>query len=216
MIITLTKEQLEKCNKFSYECAKNQQQIEFGQSDTIPRSIKEIGRDNMIGKIAEVAFSNMLNDRYGLIVPLDFEYYPRGKWDVQDAVINNWRIDVKCTRQGGRWMLIEWSKLNFRQKDNDLSHLFVMASVMWNREMDIPTGKVDLIGSASILRLKQGISTTHVLYKGDCIPNTHMKLQSDNFGIKFENLEHNWDKVIGYITKHNPPCLNNYPNPYIN
>ena len=30
-------------------------------------------------------------------------------------------------------MLIEWNKLNFRQRDNNLSHLYVMFSVDWDR-----------------------------------------------------------------------------------
>jgi hypothetical protein len=52
----------------------------------------------------------MLKIRFGIVVPLDFEYYPRGEWDGQDTIINGWRIDVKGTRQGGKWMLIELSK----------------------------------------------------------------------------------------------------------
>ena len=65
----------------------------------------------------------MMKENYGIDVPLDFNYYPRGQWDDQDAEINGWRIDVKGTRKGGRWMLIEWNKLNFRQRDNNLSPL---------------------------------------------------------------------------------------------
>ena len=107
MIIELTKEELNKCIDFSYKCAKNQQSIEFGQSDTDPRSTDEVGRDNLIGKIAEVAFAKMLLRDFNLAVELDFEYYPRGEWDGQDTVINGWEIDVKGTRQGGKWMLIE-------------------------------------------------------------------------------------------------------------
>ena len=123
MVIWLTEEELGRCREFSLRCAEQQQQIEFGQSDTAPRGVAEIGRDNLIGKIAEVAFAKMLRERYGLAVELDFNYYPRGVWDDQDTVINGWQIDVKGTRQGGRWMLIEWSKLRFRQKEGKLSHL---------------------------------------------------------------------------------------------
>lgn len=60
MIIELTHEELNKCSEFAYKCAQNQQSIEFGQSDTIPRLTNEIGRDNLIGKIAEVAFAKMM------------------------------------------------------------------------------------------------------------------------------------------------------------
>lgn len=64
MIIELTHEELEQCREFAYICAENQQPIEFGQSDTAPRSNKEIGRDNYIGKIAETAFAKMMRLHY--------------------------------------------------------------------------------------------------------------------------------------------------------
>jgi hypothetical protein len=44
---------------------------------------------------------------------LDFNIYPRGVWDEADAIINGWRIDIKATRPGAKWMLIElglWQK----------------------------------------------------------------------------------------------------------
>lgn len=190
MIIELSKEEIKKCEEFAYKCAENQQEIEFGQSDTAARSTSEIGRDNFIGKLAEVAFAKMLAENYSVFIELDFEFYPRGRWDAQDTVINEWKIDIKGTRQGGKWMLIEWSKINFRQKDKDLPHLFVMASVFWDRTTDLPTGKVDLVGSASILKLKSGIPTTKILRKGSLLPGTRkpIPLQADNFGIEFKDL----------------------------
>ncbi|GED59949.1 hypothetical protein ABER61_00505 [Brevibacillus formosus] len=214
MIIELTKHELERCIEFSYKCAKNQQEIEFGQSDTIPRSHIEIGRDNLIGKIAEVAFSKMMDKYFGIMIALDFEYYPRGVWDKQDAIINGWRIDVKGTRQGGRWMLIEWSKLNFRQKEGILSHLYIMSSVNWDRVKDFPTGKVDIVGWASLNRLVHCVNNTLVLRKGSCIPKTNTRLQADNFGIHFDNLEHDWNKVIQWITNNPAFDTSGYPNPY--
>jgi len=215
VIINLSPEELKKCHEFSYECAKNQQQIEFGQSDTAARGEDEIGRDNLIGKVAEVAFAKMMNDNFGIQVPLDFNYYPRGEWDEQDAEINGWRIDIKGTRRG-RWMLIEWNKLIFRHKYGNLAHLFVMASVKWDSKTNRPTGAVDLVGSASIHKLKPGISTTRVLLKGKSIPGTRNRtlLQADNYAIAFDDLEHDWNKVIGYILSHEPPASDSYPNPY--
>ena len=214
MIIRLNDQEYEHCLCFAQTCALNHQRIEFGQSDTKPRRTSEISRDNMIGKMAEVAFSKMLHDRYGLDIALDFNYYPRGKWDDQDAVINGWLIDVKATRKGGRWMLIEWSKLNFRQRQNMLSHLYVMASVDWDRENDLPHREVDLVGCASIQKLVPGVPTTVILRKGECIPNTHTHLQADNYGIRFSDLETDWDMVIKYILGNPPPDLTEYPNPY--
>lgn len=214
MLITLTEQEFSRCVEFAKKCALNQQQIEFGQSDTAPRGTAEISRDNLIGKMAEVAFAKMLYESRGIVIDLDFNYYPRGKWDDQDAEINGWRIDVKATRKGGRWMLIEWSKLNFRQKQNKLSHLYVMASVDWDREHDLPHREVNLIGCASIQKLKPNVPSTLILPKGSYIPNTSTRLQADNYGIKFSNLEQNWDTVLDYITQNPPPDLSMYPNPY--
>lgn len=214
MRITLNEQEFAKCVEFAKKCALNQQQIEFGQSDTKPRDTAEISRDNLIGKMAEVAFAKMLHEHCGIEIELDFNYYPRGKWDDQDAEINGWRIDVKATRKGGRWMLIEWSKLDFRQKQDKLSHLYVMASVDWDRGHDLPHRDVELVGCASIQKLKPNISSTKILRKGTCIPGTGTPLQADNYGIPFTALEHNWDYVIQYILSNAPPDLSLYPNPY--
>ena len=86
--IRLTPNELAECIEFSQTSAPNQQAVEFGQRSTKARSTHEIARDNLIGKIAEVAFSKMMKEKYGIAVPLDFNYYPRGQWDSRDAVIN--------------------------------------------------------------------------------------------------------------------------------
>lgn len=214
MFVVLTEMEYDKCVDFARKCALNQQRIEFGQRDTKPRATDEISRDNLIGKMAEVAFSRMLHDVYQIDVGLDFNYYPRGEWDDQDAVINGWRIDVKATRKGGRWMLIEWSKLDFRQKQEKLSHLYAMAIVDWDRTRDLPSRRVEVVGCASVMKLRPGVPTTLVLRKGAYIPGTKTPLQADNYGISFSDLEKDWESVIQYITTHSPPNLKNYPNPY--
>lgn len=214
MIIELTAEELERCLEFSQTSAENQQTIEFGQSDTESRPTQEIARDNYIGKIAEVAFAKMIKDSYGIEIELDFAFYPRGQWDKQDAVINGWKIDVKGTRQGGSWLLVEWSKINFRQREKDLPHVFVMASVGWNRGTDQPTGKVDIVGCSNILRLQRGIENTEIFRKGDHLPGKNFPLQADNFGIRFENLKSDWDAAVNYMLSHPPLPLDDYPNPY--
>ena len=53
--IRLDRSELEECRRFSEECSKTQQAIEFGQADTASRSFAEIARDNMIGKLGEFA-----------------------------------------------------------------------------------------------------------------------------------------------------------------
>lgn len=214
--IVLTDAEMDKCREFSRISAASQQAIEFGQHTTKARPEKEIARDNLIGKMAEVAFSKMMKENYGIDVPLDFNYYPRGQWDGQDAEINGWRIDVKGTRSGGRWMLIEWNKLDFRQRDNNLSHLFVMFTVDWERSTDQPTGEVSYQGAASLAKLKESVPTTVVLRKGDVIPGTQTHLQADNYGIRFGDLYKHLNHLVKFLLKAPPEqsLTDNYKNPY--
>lgn len=211
--IKLTAEELQKCIEFSEQSAKTQQPIEFGQNTTVARKVKEIARDNLIGKMAEVAIVKMLKEDFGIEVPLDFAIYDRGVWDENDIVINGWNIDIKSTRIG-HWLLIEWNKLNFRQKNGDLPHVFFMCKTSWDMETDTPNGVVQLIGSISTGRLKAENPSVVVLRKGDFIPKTNTRLQADNFGVEFNNLNSDWHSVISYMLNNNPPDLSNYPNPY--
>lgn len=214
--IRLTEEELAKCIEFSSTSAPNQQAIEFGQHTTKARSSQEIARDNLIGKIAEIAFSKMMKENYGIDVALDFNYYPRGKWDDQDAVINGWRIDIKGTRKGGHWMLIEWNKLNFRQRHNNLSHVYLMFTVDWDRNKDLPTGKVSYEGAVSLEKLRHGYSTTRILRKGDLIPGTNTRLQADNYGIHYKDLYKHLNHLVVYLLENEPPLslTADFLNPY--
>ena len=213
--ITLTPEELQRCIEFSNKSAETQQDIEFGQSTTAPRPIKEIARDNLIGKMAEVAVARMLKEDFGITIPLDFKVYKRGIWDDNDIIINGWNIDIKSTRIG-HWLLVEWSKLNFRQKQGELPHTFFMCKTAWNMKKDVPLGDVYLVGSISCGRLRKGYKNVVTLKKGDYIPKTNTRLQADNFGVEFDNLNHDWKTVINYMLNHNPPDMSNYPNPYTN
>ena len=65
--ILLSQDELERCMEFSQRSAPNQQAIEFGQRSTKARGTREIARDNLIGKIAEVAFSKMMRKTTALM-----------------------------------------------------------------------------------------------------------------------------------------------------
>ena len=214
--IILTDAEMEQCREFSRVSARTQQPIEFGQDTTSARSVEEIARDNLIGKIAEAAFSKIMRENYGIDVPLDFNYYPRGQWDDQDAQINGWRIDIKSTREGGHWMLIEWNKLDFRQRENKLSHVYMMFTVGWNRETDMPTGRVSYEGAITLNWLKRDFPSTTVLRKDKKLPGTSTDLQADNYGIHFENLNRNLDGLVERMKRYQPlrSLTDNYKNPY--
>lgn len=212
-IIYLTKEELDKCREFSARSALQQQEIEYGEHTTNPRSTEEISQDNLIGKIAEVAFGKMLQTNCNIDIDLDFEYYPRGEWDSHDSEYNGWKIDVKGTRLG-HWMLIEWNKLEFRQKDDELSHLYVMFSVEWKDNE--PTGKAVYQGFATLARLSSEFPKTEVLLRGSALPETKLEsLQTDNYGIRFEDLYSYPPDLYNLLTTKRPirQITDNYKNP---
>lgn len=206
-VITLTPDEMQKCVEFSQKSAETQQDIEFGQKDTKPRPTKEIARDNLIGKMAEVAVLRMLREKYGIHYPVNYEIYPRGEWDDCDVKIGGWSIDIKSTRIG-KWLLFETNKLKMRQsqKINNLDAL-IMCKTPWNMDKDEPIGTVELIGLISMKKLLSSDPKVKHLKKGDFIPNTKSKLQAENLAVAFDDLEHNWDMMIDYMTKNPPPKL---------
>lgn len=206
-VITLTPDEMQKCIEFSKKSAETQQDIEFGQKDTKPRQTEEIARDNLIGKMAEVAVLRMLREKYGIHYPVNYEIYPRGEWDDCDVKIGGWSIDIKSTRIE-KWLLFETNKLKMRQsqKINNLDAL-IMCKTPWNMDKDEPKGTVELIGLISMKKLLSSDPKVKHLKKGDFIPNTKSKLQAENLAVAFDDLEHNWDMMIDYMTNNPPPKL---------
>lgn len=195
--IQLSEADIQRCVDFSRNSAPTQQNIEFGQNDTAPRDDAEISRDTLIGKIAEVAFSNLM-ENYGLNVDLDWNIYNRGIYDDQDADLNGWKIDVKGTRAGGQYMLIEHNKLNFRLNEDKLSHIYAMFSVGWNRTSDMPTGTATYVGAATLRYMRDTFPRTIVLHRGDPLPGTRnpVYMQADNFAIHFNNLDRRIEGLV--------------------
>lgn len=204
--IVLSAYDIERCVTFSKKSAESQQAIEFGQSDTVPRKTAEIARDNLIGKMAEVAVTQMLRDDFDLHFTVNFDIYPRGEWDDFDVQINGWNVDIKSTRTG-KWLLFEVDKLRMRrnQKNNNLPDAIFMCRTPWNREKDEPKGNVELIGAVSLGFLLSNKSTVKRLNKGDFIPNTRTPLQADNYGIHFDNIKSDWASFIPYMLHNSPP-----------
>ena len=209
--IVLTPDEMKKCRDFSVKSAESQQEIEFGQKDTKPRSTQEIARDNLIGKMAEAAVSRMLREEYSIHVPVNFEIYPRGEWDDCDVQIKAWNIDIKSTRSG-HWLLFETSKLRMRQNQaiNNLPDAVFMCRTLWNRDDDSPEGSVELIGTINLQTLVSNNSIVKHLKKGDFIPNTKTKLQADNLAVEFDDLNHDWNQIIQYMLKNSPPDTSSY------
>lgn len=113
-------------------------------------------------------------------------------------------------------MLIEWNKLNFRQRDNNLSHVYAMFSVEWDRNTDKPSGRVSYEGAASLSKLNSDCQTTKILRKGQTIPGTKATLQADNYGIHFKDLYKHLNHLVAYLLEHEPPVslTEDFRNPY--
>ena len=200
--IRLTDHEYCMCVQFSNESAKSQQDIEFGQKSTAPRSIKEIARDNLIGKMAEVGVAKMLREDYQLHVPINYEIYPRGEWDDNDIEVNRWTIDIKSTRKG-HYLLLEHNKVNFRREHGNLPDMIIMCRTPWNEDTDLPADQtVELIGCISLKKLLDPKSTfVYNLRAGECIPGTRSKLQAANYAVEFEDLS-DIKKAMDYILSH--------------
>lgn len=209
MEIFLRPAEIDQCIEFSDLSAATQQQIEYGETTTQKRSVKEIARDNLIGKLAEIAFQKFLFRYFKINVAVDFEIYPRGVWDSSDISINGHLFDIKSTRPGSSWLLIELNKLQFRKKEERLPDFFVAAVTGWDRGLDIPTGSVMLIGYARLreichpdrigLRtpdLCKGIPNTHFISRGSPLPGKNVIMQTDNCGRKFDHLHKSWRDLV--------------------
>lgn len=179
-MIQLTEYQMTLCRLFARESAKTQQEIEFGNPDTAPRSVDEIARDNLTGKMAEVAIATMARHEFGYLIPVNYEVYPRGQYDNEDMNINGWSIDVKATRRGN-WLLIEKNKIDFRRKENRLPDVVMLCRVDGDA--------VELVGCTSVEKLTDPDNADVMrLRAGGYLPGTSCRLQADNYAVRREAL----------------------------
>lgn len=187
--VSLTAYQMAICKLFSEESAKTQQQIEFGDARTKPRSAKEIARDNMIGKMAEAAVCNILHECGDTQAAVNYEILPRGMCDWYDMTVNGWTLDIKSTRCG-KWLLFDCNKARFRGRSGTMPDVIVMCRTAWDTVKDTPQGaNVDVYGCVSMDRLQRPDGTkVRLLRAGEAIPGTECRLQTDNFGIRVEDL----------------------------
>lgn len=201
--VKLTDYQYMLCKLFSAESAKTQQRHEFGEKATLARSLNEIARDNLIGKMAEAAIANVLHE-FGEHRPVNYEVYPVDECDDEDFEVNGWTLDIKSTR-AGRYMLLEYNKVNYRWRTGTLPDLIVMCRTPWDGVNDEPLLKsVDVIGCISTAKLldKNNVRVLR-LKAGECIPGTQCRLQTGNYAIRFEDLA-DFNKTVEYMLKHKP------------
>lgn len=201
-VIILTDKEIKQCVEFSRKSAPTQQSIEFGNRTTSSR------------RVAEVAFARFLEQNFKIHTRLDFNVYPRGKWDKEDIQLFGQPVDIKATGKGRKWLLVELNKLEFRKCENHLSFCFVFATTGWIRERDKPTGQVMLEGFAMLkeicnpekVRVRspeicEGIFCTQYLSAGSPIPGTRTPLQADNCARQVSRLHKNWMELIKSVPR---------------
>lgn len=217
--VRLERRHLDECRRFSDECSKSQQAIEFGQADTAARSFAEITRDNLIGKLGEFAVQRFLEEN-DIRVDLDLDIYERGEWDACDIQWRGWTFDVKCTKSRSHWFLVEWNKLQFRADAGELPHFFILTRLVDDRIVTDPSYsaefvEVDLVGYVDTRRLAVGTPGVEVLSKGSMIPGTKTPLMAQSFGIEDRIMEHDWRRLIRTIGTESPFSLADYEAPGI-
>ena len=219
--VVIPKEKIEECWAFSRESAKSQQSFEFGVENSHHRPTDEIARDNMIGKLGEVAVQQLLSE-FDIDVSLDMSIYEVGEWDRCDIEYRGWMLDVKCTQRGFNF-LIEWNKLQFRADAHELPHFFVATRLSKDTSITFDGAtsdcvKVDVIGYIDVRELAETNESIHVLKPGDCIPDTSTKVTAKNFCIPFSDnlkIKNDWAKLADQLKKDKPFDLSSYKAPGI-
>jgi len=168
--ILLDKEEIKKCRDFAENSAKTQRPYRSGGSQM--RNLRMITEDTFRGKLGEVVCKKFLGQMPLNVegIKLDFDIYPRGKWDEADTVINGKRISMKSVKHFSSWLLIE-SKDILR---GDIYDYYIL--ILINKNMD---GGV-VAGYATEKEIVDGDEYTLRLKKGEVIPGTSTELDADN------------------------------------
>ena len=186
--IAVTKEEYDRCYEFAVKSAKTQREYRSGGSQY--RSVERIQSDTLRGKIAEIVVkkffeSASLNSGE---IKLDFNIYPRGKWDEQDFIINNNKISVKSAKWFSKWLLLELKDI----KRGELSDYYIFVTIT----RDFRAGNI--IGFASKEEILNDPKTIK-LKKGENIPGTNTCLDADNYARHsryLHNSQEDWKQIV--------------------
>ena len=168
--IFLEEDEIKKCRIFAEKSARTQRPYRSGGSQ-----IRDLGMmiaDTFRGKLGEVVCKKFLEQKPLNVkgTELDFDIYPRGKWDEADVVFGDKRISIKSVKHFSSWLLIE-SKDILRGDVHDYYILILM-----NKEMN---GGI-VAGYATKEEIVDGDQHTLRLEKGEPIPGTRTELDADN------------------------------------
>lgn len=186
--IFLTKEDFDKCKMFAEVSAKTQREYRSGGEQVRPLFL--IQSDTLRGKVGEVATIRFLEQPLLSVkrLELDFNIYPRGKWDQQDFTINGKIISIKSAKWFSKWLLLESKDI----ERGDIYDYYIFITVSEDFKSATILGyatKDEIISNVNTLKLKQG----------EVIPSTHTFLDADNYARHskyLHNLESDWKFLI--------------------
>lgn len=175
--IQLDTAEQKQCRDFAEESAKTQRENRSG--GTLIRQLGEIQENTHRGKVAEVVAKKFFEQEPLLLqrIEIDFNIYPRGKWDETDFEINGKKISVKSAKWFSKWLLLESKDIN----RGDLYDYYIFITV----DKKFTSGTIK--GWASQQEILDDKKTLK-LKKGEPIPGTHTPLDADNYGRHSDNL----------------------------
>lgn len=178
------------CENFAINSAKTQRENRSG--GTLVRSIEFIASDTLRGKVAEVLAIHFFAQEPFRInnIPLDFNVYPRGKWDDQDLKINQIRIAIKSAKWFSKWLLLETKDIE-RGDTYDFYIFIVVAKDYKSGTIMGYVTKEEIINDPKTLKLK----------KGEYIPGTSTALDANNYARHYSNLHNSEEEWIKFIKK---------------
>lgn len=104
-------------------------------------------------------------------------------------------IDVKATRPGAKYFLLENNKILFRWKEGRTPYAFILAIVGWDRETDTPTGAAEIAGYV----MAHDLRYMPRLKRGETIPGTRTTLQADNIYIPIDGMDKDFGDLIARL-----------------
>jgi len=185
----LTDAEFKKCDDFAIKSAKTQRENRSG--GTLIRNYDQIKENTLRGKVGETFVKKFLEQR-GLElkgIKLDFDVYPRGKWDETDIKLNGKTLSIKSSKWFSKWLLLE-SK-DILRGDIDDYYIFVLV------DQDFKSGEIK--GFATQDEIIKPNAKTYLLQKGDNIPLTTTELDADNHARHsddLDNSEKGWKEFI--------------------
>ena len=189
---SVDEEEFGKCKKFAESSSPTQREYRSGGTEF--RSVSKIAGDTMRGKVGEIIAKKFLEQEPLAIgdISLDFEVYPRGKWDETDIEVGGKKVSIKSSKHFSRFLLLETKDL-----DRDESDFYVLVLV----DSDAKSGCVKgFISRDEIMKVGDG---TLDLKKGQNIPGTSTPLDADNRARRLEHLhnsEQEWIEMVKKIT----------------